>query len=207
MASVAARRKRAPGQRPRRGAPRMLASGRVSAAVKTMAEPSGTARFAAGKALALTAAKDPRRVYPHFEAIAALLARDSKIVRWNALQIIAALAPADTAHKIDGLLDGYLAFIRGGNLISAANAIQGAGRIASCRPDLREKILPALLAVEQATYETPECRNVAIGQVLAALEELGPGACQRPEVTAFIRRQLANRRAAVARRAARMIAG
>jgi hypothetical protein len=135
---------------------RMLSTAQVPAAVQTMAAPSGPARFAAGKQLAVTAEKDPARVYPHFDALAALLDSDSKVVRWNALQIVARLAPADIEHKVDAQLDTVLAPIHGDNLISAANAIQGAGRIAQARPALLDRILPALLSVEHATYATPD---------------------------------------------------
>lgn len=185
---------------------RTLPHAQVPAAVKTMAAPSGTARFAAGKALCATANKEPGRVYSHFDAIAALLEGESKIVRWNAIQIVASLTPVDTDRKMDAILDTYLAFIRGSNLISAANAIQGAGQIARGRPDLHNRIIPAILGVERATYETPECRNVAIGKALDALRELGPSICRRPEVVAFVRRQMANTRVAVARCAERMTA-
>jgi len=185
---------------------RMLSQMRVPAAVERMSAPSGAARFAAGKALAVTAGKDPARVYPHLDAITALLESDSKVVRWNAMQIIAALAPVDAAHKLDAHLETYLAFIRCGNLISAANAIQGAGKIAQCRPDLLGRIVPALLEVEDAAYETSECRNVAIGQTLDALRSLGPNVCRRPEVADFVHRQRSNARAAVARCAERMVA-
>jgi hypothetical protein len=206
MAPSIARRKQ-PRKAPRKGqSARKLTRVQVSAAVQTMAAPSGTARFAAGKALSVTAEKDPSRVYPHFAALAALLESDSKIVRWNALQIVALLAPADTDHRLDALLDKYLAFIRGSNMVSAANAIRGAGQIARCRPDLLDRIIPAILEVERAIYETSECRNVAIGQALDALRELGPSVCRRPAVAGFVRRQRTNTRAAVARCAARMTA-
>lgn len=206
MASASTRRK-PPRKKPRQGqSTRMLTRAQVSAAVRTMIAPSGTARFAAGKALSVTAEKDPSRVYPHFAALAALLESDSKVVRWNALQIVALLAPADTDHKLDALLDKYLAFIRGSNMVSAANAIRGASLIARCRPDLLDRIIPAILEVERATYETSECRNVAIGHALNALSQLGPSVCRRPDVAAFVRRQRSNTRAAVARCAARMTA-
>ena len=185
---------------------RMLAAAQVATAVQTMAAPSGTARFAAGKALTVTAAKDPDRVYPHFDEIAALLASDSKIVRWNAMQTLAPLAAVDKAHKLDAILDTYLAFIRGSNLISAANAIGGAGQIALARPELLDRILPAILEVAHATYETPECRNVAIGHTLTVLGDLWPSVRRRPEVAEFVRRQRTNTRAAVARRAAQLTA-
>lgn len=183
---------------------RMLSQAQVPAAVERMSAPSGATRFAAGKALAGTAGKDPARVYPHLDAIAALLKSSSKVVRWNALQIIAALAPADDEHKLDAHLETYLAFIRGDSLISAANAIQGAGKIAQGRPDLLGRIVSALLEVESASYETTECRNVAIGHTLDALRGLGPDVCRRPEVAAFVRRQRSNTRASVSRCAERM---
>ncbi len=195
---------RAGSERRKKAPVRMLAHARVAAAVEAMAAPAGTARFGAGKALAVTAEKDPARVYPHFDTIAALLDGESKVVRWNALQILGALAPVDAERRLDDVLDRYLGFIQCGNLISAANAIQGAARIANARPELRERIIPALLAVEQAAYETVECRNVAIGQVLTALEAGWAQISARADVQAFVIRQRANLRAAVARQAARM---
>lgn len=199
-------RKRPQKKSPAKKSVRMLSTAQVPAAVRTMAAPSGTARFAAGKALAVTAEKDPSRLYPHFDAIAALLASDCKIVRWNAMQILAPLAAVDDAHKLDAILDAYLAFIRGNNLISAANAIGGAGKIALARPDLLDRILPAILEVAHATYETPECRNVAIGHALDVLQKLWPQVRERREVAEFVRNQRANTRAAVARRAERLAA-
>jgi hypothetical protein len=200
------------GKRAGRAAPgkavvRALTRAQVPGAVAKMAEPKGTARFAAGKALVVTAEKAPERVYPHFDEIAELLAGESKIVRWNAMQIVARLAGVDKDGRVEGVLDAYLAFIHGGNLISAANAIDGAARIALARPYLMERVLPALLGVERETYETPECRNVAIGQVLDALARLWPMVQSRAEVVAFIRRQQNCTRAAVARKAQRMLAG
>lgn len=166
-----------------------------------MSEPKGTARFAAGKALVATAEKDADRVYPHFETIAALLGSDSQVVRWNVLQILARLAPADQAGKVEGVLDAYLAFIHGGDLISAANAIDGAARMTLAKPSLLDRTLPAMLSVKNATYATPECRNVAIAQTLDALAKLWPHVRSRSDVAAFIRGQQANTRAAAARRA------
>lgn len=190
----------------KRPALRMLSRAQVPSAVQTMAAPSGTARFDAGKALVATARKDPMRVYPHFDDIAALLGCDSKVVCWNAMQIVAALAPADVERRIDAILDAYLSLVSCGNLVSAVNAIDGAGRIVACRPDLLERILPAMLAVPRAAFKTAECRNVAIGAVLDALEALGARVCQREDAASFIRRQQTNPRAAVAKHATKMIA-
>jgi hypothetical protein len=206
MVTPRTRRKRTPKRPPEAPPPRMLTAAQVAKAAQTMAEPSGSARFRAGKALSITAEKSPDRVYPHFDAIAALLKSDSRIVCWNAIQILTLLAPADQGCKLDRVCDTFLAFIRGDNLVSAANAIGGLCRIARTRPDWIDRIIPPILEVETATYATPECRNVAIQQTLGAFATLGPGVCQRPDVAAFIRRQRTNPRAKVAKLAERMAA-
>lgn len=184
---------------------RPLTPAQLSRVVRVIGEPSGTARFGAGKALIVTAEKSPERVYPHFDAIAPLLRSESKIMRWTAMLALAPLAEIDSERKIDALLDTYIAFIHGGNLVTAANAIKCLARIGRHRPDLADRVLAAILKVEKATYETPECRRVAIGQTLTALEEMGGDVIRRPEVVNFIRRQVASPRAAVARLANRLL--
>lgn len=185
---------------------RVLSAAQVSKAVTEMSAASGTGRFAAGKALCVTAEKDPARVYPFWDDVAGLIHSESKVVRWNAIRILSLLTAVDEDHKIDGMLDPYLAPILGDNLITACNVIQGAGRIATSRSDLLDRVIPALLAVEGATYATPECRNVAIGHVLDVLVGLPRDVTRRPDCAEFIRRQRTNPRAAVAKKALQMFA-
>ena len=206
MATPIRRKARPQGKPSRRPTVRILSRSQVSRAVETMAQASGTARFGAGKALIATAQEDPSRVYPHFEAVAALLGCENKIVRWGAMRILASLARADQPGKLDGLLDAYLAFIRGSNMISAANAIVGSATIALARPHLLDRIVGAILEVRQATYETPECRNVAIGHALDALRRLWAQVRARPDVAAFVRDHVSNTRPAVARKTRKLTA-
>jgi hypothetical protein len=62
------------------------------------------------------------------------------------------------------------------------------------------------LGVERAEYETPECRNVAIGHALEALKGLWGEVRGDEEVRGFVERQVGNTRAAVARRAWELMA-
>lgn len=184
---------------------RPLTPAQLSRVVSVIGEPSGTARFGAGKALIVTAEKFPERVYPHFDAIAPLLRSESKIMRWTGMLALAPLAEVDADRKIDTVLDTYVSFIHGGNLISAANAVKCLARIARYRPDLLERVLAVILEVENATYETPECRRVAIGQTLKVLEEMGEEVLRRPDVSAFVHRQRDCPRAAVAKLANQLL--
>ncbi|MBL1218919.1 MAG: hypothetical protein D8M59_15675 [Planctomycetes bacterium] len=169
-----------------------------------MGGPKGSDRFAAGKALVATAERDATRVYPHFDEIAMLLDSDSKVITWNAMQLIGHMAAVDSSKKVDALLDAYLGRICGGSLITAANAMQGAARIAQARPDLADRIITAVLPVEKTEYEKPECRNVAIGQALEVFRDIGDAAMTRPDVKRFIKRQRANTRPSVAKLAGEM---
>ena len=183
-----------------------VAASRIGSVIASMSQPTGTARFAAGKSLVITAEKQPDRIYPHFGAIASLLHSECKIVRWNAMRILALLSAVDTQQKLTNILETYFAFIPGPNMITAANAIRALGIVAQNRPELLDRIIPAILQVENAAYDTSECRNVAIGHALDVLRELRPEVNRRPEVEGFIRRQQSNSRAAVARRAKAMLA-
>lgn len=184
---------------------RKVANVSIARLVKTMGQPSGTARYAAGSALVARAQASPAQVYHCFDEIADLLHSESNIIVWCALRAIGALAPADVDGKIDTLLDSYLAFIRCGKLITAANAIVGAGLIAQAQPALQVRIVAALLEIEKLDFGTPECRNVAIGHALDAFARLPEEVRDPPAVAAFIERQQSNTRSAVARRAARLM--
>jgi hypothetical protein len=185
---------------------RALTAAQVGRAVERLGAPTGTDRYNAGKELIVTAEKFPERVYPHFAAIAGLLGTEAKIVRWEVQRILSLLAGVDVENRMEPLLGEYLAYIRGTNMISAANAIGGAGTIALAQPALRERIVRAILEVERATYETPECRNVAIGHALEALGGIWETVRGDAAVRGFVERQKANTRAAVAKRARELVA-
>jgi hypothetical protein len=87
-------------------------------------------------------------------------------------------------------------------MITAANTIRAAGKIARAKPRFADKIVRALLQVEAANYQTPECRNVALGHVLLSLDLFFEHIRDPQPVVAFVERQLRNRRNAVRRRAA-----
>ena len=86
-------------------------------------------------------------------------------------------------------------------MITAANTIGGAGKIARAKPHVAEKVGAALLKVETATYQTAECRNVALGHTVAALDLFFEHIRNAQPVLAFVERQLRNSRNAVRRKA------
>jgi hypothetical protein len=135
-----------------------------------------------------------------------LLAHDNAIVQWTAIRIIGNLAGVDVDGKIPGILTRFLRPIREPVMITAANTIAAAGRIAAARPELARRIVFVILKVESARYQTDECRNIAIGHALTALAELGEPATHRRDVIEFVRRQTVNPRPATQNKARKLLA-
>jgi hypothetical protein len=177
----------------------------IREALEILRTESGGKKFPYAKALLLLAEKQPRKIYPFFDEVAALLRHPNNIIQWTAVRLVADLAAVDTKRKLDGLLADYLQPIAGPAMITAANTIIGAARIAQVRPEWSDQIITAILGVTRARYQTAECRHIAIGHALLALERLGRAAVLRPDVMRFVRRQLKHPRPATRRQAARLL--
>jgi hypothetical protein len=162
-------------------------------------------KFGASKALRIMSERLPELLYPHFDFFAAMLDHDNQILKWNATLTLANLARVDRAGKIEATLDQYLDLISGPNMITAANAIRGAAIIGLAKPHLVRRILLRIMRVERVEYATPECRNVAIGHALRALEQLADLLPDRRVLRLFAARQLGNPRPATSAKARRFL--
>jgi len=90
-------------------------------------------------------------------------------------------------------------------MITAANVIGGAARIAAAKPYLAERIVKALLKVEHAEYATAECRNVALGHALDAFEIFFDNIKNKQPVIDLVTKQLDNSRNSVSKRAEKLL--
>lgn len=154
------------------------------------------------KRLRAISEKEPAALYPEFGRFADMLDSENTFLKWGAIIIIGNLAAVDSGDKIGRILDRYLAPISGPVMITAANTIGGAGKIARAKPRLADRIVRALLRVEAANYQTPECRNVALGHVVKSLDLFFEHIGDPDPVLAFVQRQLDNSRNAVKKKAA-----
>jgi hypothetical protein len=158
-------------------------------------------RFAAIKLLRIVSEKTPQLVYPHFAFVAKMLTDENSILKWNAILTLANLATVDREEKLDRIIDDYLKPIRGPAMIDAANTMGGAAVIARAKPYLASKIATGILTVENASYATPECRNVAIGHAITALNQFFTGIEDKSAVRSFIHQQQKNSRPATSKKA------
>lgn len=168
---------------------------------------AGTRKFRVAKELIALSESQPGVVYPLFDELCALLETQNSIIKWSAFRIVANLAAAAPAERVAGILDRYLAPIDGPVMVTAANAIAGGAKIAAAHARLTNRVVRAILRVENARYQTDECRNVAIGQAIDALGTMGDRVRRARDVVAFVEKQTGNTRAGTRTRAENFLEG
>jgi hypothetical protein len=115
--------------------------------------------------------------------------------------VLGNLATVDSRRRIDRILNKYLAPIPGPVMITAANVIGNASKIAAAKPALADRIAAAILQVENAQYQTDECRNVATGHAIESLGRFFQHIGDKRPVFDFVARQCDNRRNATRKKA------
>jgi hypothetical protein len=162
-------------------------------------------RYGCGKVLRIISERHPEALYPHIDTFIKLLDSKNNIMKWEGIYVIGNLARVDKAKKIDAILARYLKPIKGTVMITAANVIGGAARIAAAKPYLAERIATEILKVEHAEYATAECRNVALGHALDAFEIFFDKIKNKQPVINLVTKQLDNSRNSVSKRAEKLL--
>ncbi len=170
----------------------------------------GTAKHAHEKVLRLVSERRPELIYPYFDVFAAMLDSDNSFLKWGAIMTVAHLTTVDAEEKFEALFERYYAPIAGPVMVTAANIIGSSARITLAKPGLTERITREILKVEKARYErhgrpSPECRNVAIGKAIDALDQFFDQIENKAAVLRFVKRQLANPRKPVVKKAERFL--
>jgi len=162
-------------------------------------------KYGCDKILRLISEKAPALLYPQFDFFANNLKSENNFLKWGAIHVIANLAAVDAENKVERIFDGYFAPLSGPVLITAANIINGAAKIALARPDLTARIVHALLPVEKAKYQTAECRNIALGQVIKSADQFFDQIKDKAPMIKLIRKQLKNSRSATRKAAEKFV--
>jgi len=158
-------------------------------------------KFGCSKALMLLSAKQPELLYPEIDNVVGLLDSDNQILKWNAIAILGNLAAADHERRVPGVTRMLLSYLSCGELITVNNAIAALGKIGRAHPGEQAEIASRLIAVEKCSFNTAECRNIAVGKALLALDMFLEHGGASMEAIEFARRQTGNRRAATAKKA------
>ena len=162
-------------------------------------------KYGCAKTLRLISEQRPGRLYPQWDFFVRLLDHENKILQWDAAYVLSQLARVDRGDKFAGIFKKYFSPIPGPVMITAATVIQGGARIAKAKPHLADCIAAEVLKVDKARYQTPECRNVAIGHAILALGDILPLLPHPARAVRFVRRQTYNPRPATRKKAAQFL--
>ena len=171
----------------------------------------GTLRYGCEKVLRLISEQQPELVYPFFDRYVELLGSKNSFLQWGAILTIGNLAAVDSDRRFEAIFRKYYAPITGPVMVTAANIIRSSAKIISAKPELAQKITRAILKVEKAEFqrhgeESPECRNVAVGQAIDTFDQVFDKIENKKSVVRFVKRQLGNPRPAVAKKAKAFLA-
>ncbi|MGA2498460.1 MAG: hypothetical protein ABSH20_12000 [Tepidisphaeraceae bacterium] len=158
-------------------------------------------RYGAARQLQSLGRQNPALLYPHWDQFVALLDNPRTILRWMAAAILADLVSVDRECKFDRLFRRYFRPIREHVMIAAANIIRYTPTIVAARPDLADKIVREILTVKSARYQTPTCRDIAIGHAIIALGGIHPGRASQAAILRFVQEQVGNDRPATRKKA------
>jgi len=162
-------------------------------------------KYGSSRILRILSEQAPALLYPRIRFFIQNLETANTFLACDASLILGNLAAVDANKRIDKIFTRYFAPIRGPNLIIAGNITKGAIAMALAKPRLTEAIVGELLKVEKGRYDTDECRNIAIGGVIATLDQIFAQVQRRRRVLNFVRRQLDNSRPAVRKKAEKFL--
>jgi len=158
-------------------------------------------RYGCEKVLRIISEREPSILYPRIDFFIDLLDSENNFLKWGSILIIANLAAVDSGRKFEKIFDKYFEPIPGPVLITAANVVKAAAKIALAKPELADRIAKELLKVEGARYQTTECRDIALGHAIGSLDQFFDQLKDKEPVIDLIRRQLKNPRNATRRKA------
>lgn len=158
-------------------------------------------KFGFAKELIQTANIRPKELYPYYDVIVEYLNHYNSIIRWTAIDLIGYLSKVDDKNKTKMQISVLLTFLHCGHLITANHAIFSLGKIAEAKPEYRDLIVEELLKISHDTFDTEECKNIAIGKVLDALKPFAGLLKNDQSVISFIKNAKDNSRNATKNRA------
>ncbi len=164
-----------------------------------VSSPKARVRYGCSSVLMQLSEKYPQKICPYTDQFVALLGSKHRILVWNGLTILANLCAVDEAKRFDALFDRYFGFIDDEYLVTVANVVGNAGKIASAKPYFIPKITTELLKVESiptTPHLTNECKRVLAEHAIKSFDEffdkMAPD--DKAKVLSFAKRQVGSSR-------------
>ncbi len=154
-------------------------------------------RYGCGKILMEVSKDQPEVLYPYMNFFITLLQSKYRILTWNAIVIIANLTPVDKEKKFDEIFERYFGLIENDYMVTVANVVGNAWKIALAKPYLTSKIKDKLLTVEHLSitpHLSEECKRVIVEHAIRSFDLFFPQIEEKENVIFFVKKQLKSSR-------------
>ena len=161
--------------------------------LKGLSSQNPAIRYGCGKVLMDISGEQPEQLYPYMDFFLSLLESHYRILTWNALIIIANLTKVDTEKKFDRSFENYFSLLTNEYMVTVANVVGSAGKIALAKPCLTDQIVERLLMVEKiptTPHLSSECKRVIIEHAIRSFDVFFPQIQQKEKVISFVKKQL-----------------
>ncbi len=101
-------------------------------------------------------------VYPFWDVFREKIRSDNSYQRSVGLMLLADNAKWDTANKMEDTISEFLAVLKDEKPITVRQCIQALGKIASCRPDLHQRIVAALVSLDLANVKETMRKSILL---------------------------------------------
>jgi hypothetical protein len=182
--------------------------GLVPVLLKGTGSSNATVRYGCGKTLMDLSEKRPNMLYKYLESFIELLDSEYRILKWNAMAIIANLTKVDVEFKFDANFDKYYSFLNDEYMVTVANTVKNSSKIALEKPYLTQKIASELLKVQKlklTPHLTEECRLVITEQAIKTFNIIFDQIETKEKVLAFAQKYTNSSRVTLKEEAQRLI--
>jgi hypothetical protein len=162
----------------------------ISLLITGVGHQKASVRYSCAKVLMDLSKEHPEKLYPYFNFFVDLLASKYRILKWNALVIIANLTRVDVNNKFDAIFDKYYNLVSDGYMVTVANVVGNSATIALGKPYLVPKITEKLLTVKDVQltpHLTEECKRVIAQQTIKTFDQFFNKVEQKETVLTFVR--------------------
>lgn len=163
-------------------------------------------KFLCEKIIRQVSQREPGLLYPYFERMAALMQSGNNFIKWGFIQSLPNLLAVDHEHKWQKVNHLFLSLLDSPSVVTYVSAVAGIPKILEKYPQYEQEYVSSLLKVDQHTFlhkgqVSPECQNVAKGQIIACFTQIYPGSNFKGQMLAFVQANRDNPRNKVRKKA------
>jgi len=176
--------------------------------INGMTSSKATIRYGCGKVLMRLSETHPETVYPHMNFFVSLLDSKYRILKWQAIHILAQLTMVDTKKKFDEIFDTYYGLMHDEYMVTVANVVGHSGMIACAKPYLIPRITKELLSVENlktTPHLTTECKRVISEHAITSFDMFFPQIPTKDTVLSFVKKQTKSPRKSLQKQAQKFL--